>query len=95
MIDGADRPRVTRGLAAASLAMLAALMTALTLTPADAYPPDVIRKCKGDYRRLCPTYKLHTQELRSCMRSQHRSISNICMNALVDAGEAPMSARRK
>jgi hypothetical protein len=60
-----------------------------------AVSQDIVRKCRGDYKRLCPGYKTDSDDLRACMRSQHRSISNSCMNALVDAGEAPASARRR
>lgn len=60
-----------------------------------AYPADVVRKCRDDYKRLCPGYKLESEELDACMRSKHPSISSPCMNALVDAGLAPMTARRR
>jgi hypothetical protein len=78
-----------------TLAIFAAAVTATSLAPsADAYSQDVRRKCRGDYKRLCPSYSVDSDQLRACMRSQHRAITNICMNALVDAGEAPSSARR-
>lgn len=62
---------------------------------AEAYSKTVAAKCKGDYKRLCPAYKVGTNDLEACMRSNHRAISNSCMNALVDVGEAPPSARRR
>lgn len=62
---------------------------------AAAFSKAVTAKCKADYRRLCPGYKTDSGELRSCMRAKHPAISNSCMNALVDAGEAPPSARRR
>jgi hypothetical protein len=61
---------------------------------ASAYPDEVVRKCRGDYKRLCPEHKLNSDELDQCMRSQHRSISTLCINALVDAGLAPSTVRR-
>lgn len=62
---------------------------------AGAYPDEVVRKCRGDYKRLCPDYKLNSDELDACMRSQHRLISTICINTLVDNGLAPVTARRR
>lgn len=80
------------------LALLAAgLVAGATVAPSDANAVSkaVERKCRGDYKRLCPAYKTASDALRACMRSQHRAISNGCINALVDAGEAPASARRR
>lgn len=73
----------------------AALAITVVSTAAFAYPADVIAKCRGDYKRLCPGYKLESDELDACMRSKHRSISSPCLNTLVDNGLAPAVARRK
>lgn len=62
---------------------------------AQAYSKAVTQKCRNDYKRLCPAYKTASAELRACMSANHRAISNSCMNALVDAGEAPPGARRR
>lgn len=79
-----------------ALAVFAAAVAVTGLaSSADAFSADVRRKCRGDYKRLCPSYGIESAQLRSCMRSQHRLITNLCMNALVDSGEAPASARRK
>ena len=79
--------------------MLTALATALAIglatTAALAYPPAVVAKCKSDYQRLCPGYKLDSDALNSCMRSKHRAISTPCINILVDYGYAPAVARRR
>ncbi|MFZ4809351.1 MAG: hypothetical protein ACOYLQ_19020 [Hyphomicrobiaceae bacterium] len=64
-------------------------------TDAAAFSKAVTAKCKADYKRLCPAYKVDSDGLRACMRSNHRAISNKCMEALIDAGEAPASARRR
>lgn len=80
------------------LALLAAgLVAGITFAPTDAaaVSKSVKRKCSGDYKRLCPGYKIGSDDLRACMRTKHRAISNSCINALVDAGEAPASARRR
>ena len=60
-----------------------------------AYPKAVTQKCRSDYKRLCPAYKAGSADMRACMSANHRAISNGCMNALVDAGEAPPGARRR
>lgn len=82
-------------IALASIAMALVGMLAAGQQPAHAVSKDVKRKCKGDYKRLCPSYRVGSDELRACMRTQHRAISNACMNALVDSGEAPASVRRR
>ena len=85
--------------AAPRLAIATLIATALVagplMTGASAYPSSVVAKCRGDYKRLCPQYKKVGDELDSCMRANYRSISNSCMNTLVDAGFAPAAARRK
>ena len=55
--------------------MATALASGSLVPPAEAYPAGVVQKCRGDYKRLCPSYKLESDELDSCMRSQHRAIS--------------------
>lgn len=77
--------------------LAAGLATGVAFAPTEAaaVSKSVQRKCNGDYKRLCPGYKVDSDALRACMRTQHRAISNSCMNALVDAGEAPSSARRR
>lgn len=80
-----------------ALAALVALSVASALPAAAAkgYPADVIRKCRGDYKRLCPGYKINSPTLDACMRSKHPLITNSCMNSLVDNGIAPPIARRR
>lgn len=78
------------------LTSVAALSVALAQPAISAgYSKAVTSKCRADYKRLCPSYKVDSDALRACMRANHRAISNRCMNALVDAGEAPQSARRR
>lgn len=79
--------------------LVAGLAGTIFIVPAVAqskstYPAEVIRKCRGDYNRLCPGYKPNSPSLDACMRSKHLSITSICMNALVDNGIAPPIARR-
>lgn len=85
-------PAVRRTVCLASASLLFA---ALLPNAAIAYPASVIAKCRGDYKRLCPQYKKPGDALDACMRANYRSISNACMNTLVDAGIAPPLARRR
>ena len=78
----------------AALAAVSAF-SVTSATDAAAFSKAVTAKCKSDYKRLCPAYKVDSDGLRACMRSNHRAISNKCMEALIDAGEAPASARRR
>jgi hypothetical protein len=56
--------------------------------PASAVINDrVKRSCKGDYQRLCPSYKVGSSQLRACMESKQSSISWGCIEALMDSGE--------
>lgn len=54
---------------------------------ANAYSGRVKSACKSDFYKFCPSYKLDTPELRSCMRSAGGNISSRCLDALADAGE--------
>ncbi len=56
--------------------------------------PQVKRACAGDYKRLCPTYKVGSPQLRACMEAKQNSLSTGCVSALIDSGEASRSARR-
>ncbi len=54
---------------------------------ANAYSGRVKSACKPDFYKFCPSYKVDTPELRSCMRSAGGNISSRCLDALADAGE--------
>jgi hypothetical protein len=62
---------------------------------ASAYSDRVRRACKGDYHRLCPSYKLDSPQLRTCMESNGFLISGPCIDALVDSGEVDGARVRK
>ncbi len=65
---------------------------------ADAYSGRVTSACKSDFYKFCPSYKVDTPQLRSCMRSAGGNISSRCLDALADAGEIPRkyhSSQRK
>jgi hypothetical protein len=45
------------------------------------------RDCPNDYHKYCGEYGLGTEGLRACMSRNIKKISNVCVAALVDAGE--------
>jgi hypothetical protein len=65
---------------------------------ANAYSGRVKSACKSDFYKFCPSYKLDSPQLRSCMRSAGGNISSRCLDALADAGDIPRkyhSSQRK
>jgi hypothetical protein len=62
---------------------------------ADAFSARVRRACAGDYHRLCPSYKIDTPQLRTCMEANGILISSPCISALVDSGEIDGSRVKK
>ena len=53
------------------------------------------RDCRGDYRKYCSEYGLGTEALRACMSRSIKKISNMCVAALVDAGEMTQAQANK
>lgn len=51
-----------------------------------AVPSKVKRECRADYKSFCPSYKVGTSTMRSCMRSNGRQLSWGCYQALKDHG---------
>jgi len=47
--------------------------------------------CRPDYQRYCKAYALGSEALRACMSRSMRTLSNLCVGALVDAGEMTRS----
>lgn len=68
-----------------SIATAAALLG--TATPAFAVSQKVKKACVGDYKRLCPKYKVGSPQLRACMEAKQSEISSKCVQALIDSGE--------
>lgn len=62
---------------------------------AEAVSAKVRKSCAGDYKRLCPGYKVGSASLRACMESKYREISSGCMNALIDSGEVDRARSRR
>ena len=61
---------------------------------AHAVSDKVKKACVGDYKRLCPSYKVGSSALRACMEAKQAEISSKCVQALIDSGEVNKSARR-
>ena len=68
---------------------LAAALTVTAAGQASAYSARVKSACKSDFYRFCPSYKVGSTKLRSCMRSAGGNISRRCVDALANAGEIP------
>ena len=62
--------------------------------PAMAVSAKVKKACAGDYKRLCPSYKVGSSALRACMEAKQGEISSKCVDALIDSGEVNRSSRR-
>ena len=78
------------GLAAGSVAI-----AVLFASPAQAVSPKVEKACKGDYKRLCPAYKVGSAQLRACMEAKQSEISSRCIDALIDSGEVDRHRGRR
>ena len=81
-----------------AVALAAGLSVVLAAGTANAYSSRVKSACRSDFYRFCPSYKLDSPQLRSCMRSAGGNISQRCLDALADAGEIPRkyhSSQRK
>ena len=58
------------------------------VAPAQAVVNDKVKKaCKADYQRLCPGYKVGSNQLRACMEAKQADITWTCVQALIDSGE--------
>ena len=79
---------MSRGFGSRAVLAVAAAMIAMggIAGSADAVPRKVKRECRDDYKQFCPSYKVGTSRMRSCMRSNGRQLSWSCYQALKDAG---------
>jgi hypothetical protein len=81
--------------ALAGLVTLAAAATTPTPVPAQESFPRVVRiACTADAKRLCPAYRLGSNEMRNCMEAKARLLSRGCVRALEDAGMVPRNMLR-
>jgi hypothetical protein len=73
----------------AKFGIAALFASTLILLPAmaDTITEREKRDCRGDYHQYCSEYGLGTEALRACMSRSIKKISNVCVAALVDAGD--------
>jgi hypothetical protein len=81
-------------LASAIVGAVAFALALVAATAEAAYSKRVEAACKSDYKRLCPSYKTGSLQLRACMEAKAAQISSRCMDALIDSGEAYKGAKR-
>ena len=86
--------RTTAG--AIALAMIPLIAVTSAAAPASAAITAKVKKaCAGDYKRLCPSYKVGSAQLRACMEAKQFEISSGCVSALIDSGEVGRSQARR
>ncbi len=78
-----------------ALAALVAVLASLTGTSAGAFSPKVRKACAGDYQNFCAQYVPESVQVRRCFESNRKGLSQICIAALVDAGEVPARYLKK
>ena len=71
----------------ALFALIAGLAVIAPAPAAAVITGHVKKACKGDYKRLCPGYKIGSTQLRACMEAKQSDISWGCVQALIDSGE--------
>ena len=64
---------------------------------ADSYSKAVQQSCAADYRTHCGDYGLESAALRVCMDKAGKSLSKVCVKALIQSGEVSQAEvdRRK
>ncbi|NOT71122.1 MAG: hypothetical protein HOP09_07485 [Hyphomicrobium sp.] len=70
-------------------------MMLLTASAAVAHSDKVKKACAGDYQNFCSQYAPDTAQLRRCFESNRKGLTQICVSALVDAGEVPAKYLKK
>jgi hypothetical protein len=74
-----------------TLALVAAMLCAgVAAGGADAQPrysKALQQACANDYRRLCGEYGIETEALRLCMDRKGKSLTKVCVDAMVADGE--------
>lgn len=88
------RHSLRAGLVAAALAAAGLSVPATEADAQGRISPKVRKACAGDYKKLCPTYKVGSPQLRACMEAKQSQLSWGCVSALIDSGEVSRSARR-
>ena len=80
--------------------ILATILGFVSAVDADAKPITEAEKkhCASAYHKYCGEYGLESAALRNCMSRIGRSLSNACIDALMEAGEvsrADVERRKK
>ena len=80
--------------------ILATILGFVSAVAADAKPITEAEKkhCASAYHKYCGEYGLESAALRNCMSRIGRSLSNACVDALIEAGEvsrAEVERRKK
>jgi hypothetical protein len=71
-----------------SAAYVAISAVVLISLPAVAAVTERVKQdCRTDYQRYCNEYAVGSEALRACMSRSIKKVSNMCVSALVDAGE--------
>ena len=69
------------------LAILAAMLLALSAGESLAVSKAVKDGCSGDYASYCSQYKVGTEALKTCMRAHRHTLSDGCVKALGHSSE--------
>jgi len=69
-----------------SISLVASAACLVLANGAEAFNAKVQRACKGDYKRLCPQYKVGSPQLRACMEAKSSDISSNCITTLIEEG---------
>jgi hypothetical protein len=80
---------------AAGAALFAFTFILVPALAANAVTEREKRDCPKDYHAYCGDYGLGTEALRACMSRNIKKISNVCVAALVDAGELSQAQAAK
>jgi hypothetical protein len=75
------RSKYSTGACAAIFALILVSAVAASVTEREK------RDCQPEYQRYCKAYALGSEALRACMSRSIKKLSNLCVDALVDAGE--------
>lgn len=78
-----------------AIAGLTVAFAAIGGVSAHAYSEKVRKACAGDYQNFCAQYVPESSQSRACFESNRKSLSKICVAALIDAGEVPAKYLKK
>lgn len=70
-----------------SAAVIATALTMASYPAAAEFSTTLKSACKRDYKRFCGVYGVNDPGLRKCMDKAGRSLSRVCVVALVNSGE--------